>query len=59
MNKDPNKEKFHFLTINLLKDRHNDLIEWIKIRAQDKEQSMSSFIISLLKKCKDEEDKNG
>lgn len=44
------REKFHFISLNLLKKRHCDVIEWIKKSAEDKEMSISSFCINVLKK---------
>ena len=42
------KEKFSFISLNLLKKRHKNLIKWIKYLAEDKEMSISSFCISVL-----------
>lgn len=55
--KDKSKEKLYFISLNLVKNKHAELIKWIKESADDNEQSLSSFCILMLKKCM--EDKNG
>ena len=44
------KNKYHFISLNLLKKSHKNLIKWIKWMADDKETSISSFCIGILKK---------
>jgi len=51
------KTKYYFITINLFRGRHKDLIRWIKEKAERDDRSISSFIISILKE-KFAEDKN-
>lgn len=46
------RNKFKFVTLNLLKAKHKDLIKWIVEQASDSEMSISSFCISVLKKYK-------
>ncbi len=44
------KEKFYFVSLNLLRKSHKNLIKWIKYLAKDNEISISSFCIGVLKK---------
>jgi len=50
------KKNFYFISLNLIKDKHEDLIEWIKQQSSINEQSLSAFCISILKKYKEAED---
>jgi hypothetical protein len=54
--KDKSKERLYFLTINFVKDRHKDLIEWLKSAAERNEQSLSAFCITALKRLKEQEE---
>ncbi len=44
------RDKYHFISLNLLKKSHRNLIKWIKWMAHDRETSISSFCINVLKK---------
>lgn len=44
------RDKFYFISLNFIKDKHKDLIEWIKSQADEQESSISSFCINLMKK---------
>lgn len=44
------RDKYRFISLNLLKKSHKNLIEWILWAADDKEISISSFCINILKK---------
>ena len=44
------RDKFYFISINLLRDKHKELIAWIKEQADEQESSISSFCINLMKK---------
>ena len=46
------RDRFYFITLNFIKEKHKDLIEWVKREADDREMSLSSFCISILKKYK-------
>jgi hypothetical protein len=43
------KDKFYFIALNLLKERHSELIEWIKEEAKKEGRSLSSFCINAVK----------
>ena len=47
------KENLYFISLNLMKDKHKDLIEWIKQQSSNNEQSLSAFCISIIKKYKE------
>ena len=49
--KDKSKDKLYFISLNLVKNKHEKLINWIKESANKNEQSLSSFCILMLKKC--------
>lgn len=51
MNADKSKQKLYFITLNLHRKKHAELIEWIKNIAEKDEQSLSSLCIKLLKQC--------
>jgi hemerythrin len=51
MNADKSKQKLYFITLNLHRKKHAELIEWIKSVAEKDEQSLSSLCIKLLKQC--------
>lgn len=44
------RNKFTFISLNMIKDKHDDLIKWIKEESFEREMSMSAFCISILKK---------
>lgn len=46
------KDKFFVIAVNLFKDRHADLIEWIKEEAIKEDRSLSSFCINAVKEYK-------
>ena len=51
--------EYIFVHLNLQKDKHKDLIEWIKTESEENEQSLSAFCILMLKKCMQEAEKDG
>ena len=57
MNKDKSKDKFYFIQLNLLKDKHKELIKWIMEQADLNEQSLSAFCIMAIKRFKEEQEK--
>ena len=44
------KDNYKSIQINLQKDKHKDLIEWLKGVCEDEERSLNSVIIHILKK---------
>jgi uncharacterized protein (DUF1778 family) len=55
-----NKKDYYFIQVNLRKDDNSSLIDMIKEAAQENEQSLSSFIVWVLKKhFKQTEEENG
>jgi len=44
-----NRKDYYFIELNLQRDKHAELIEWIKKKAGENEQSLSSFCIKILK----------
>ena len=44
------KDNYKSVQVNLLKDKHKELINWLTKVCDDEERSLNSFIISLLKK---------
>jgi hypothetical protein len=56
--KDKSKERLYFISLNLVKERHKDLIEWIKKSASKEERSLSSFCILILKKYMEGQDED-
>ena len=52
------RDNLYFIQLNLRKDKHNGLIEWIKAQADLKEQSLSAFCISILKEYYAEDENN-
>lgn len=44
-----NKRDYYFIQLNLRKEKHKDLIEMIKTNAKANEQSLSSYVIKILK----------
>jgi hypothetical protein len=58
VNKDESKQNLYFITLNLHREKHKELIEWIKSTAEQEEQSLSSLCIKLLK-LHMKESKNG
>jgi hypothetical protein len=55
MRKDKSKASLYFIQLNLQKEKHSALIEWIKEQADQNEQSLSAFCISILKERYTEE----
>jgi len=43
------KKEYYFIQLNLQTDKHKDLIEWIKEKAAENEQSLSAFCIKIIK----------
>jgi hypothetical protein len=43
------KKEYYFIQLNLQKEKHKDLIEWIKEKAELNEQSLSAFCIKIIK----------
>ena len=46
------KGKLYVMTINFDNLKHKDLIEWLKIQAEENDRSVSSFCISIFKEYK-------
>lgn len=44
------KDNYKSVQVNLLKDKHKELIDWLIKVCDDEERSLNSFIINLLKK---------
>ena len=44
-----NKRDYYFIQLNLQKEKHKDLIEWIKNMAAKNEQSLSALCIKIIK----------
>jgi hypothetical protein len=59
MRQDKSKAGLYFIQLNLNKDKHKGLIEWIKSQSDQDEQSMSAFCISILKEYYEENDEDG
>lgn len=51
------KSNLYIISLNLVKDKHKDLIEWIKKEAQEEERSISAFCINILKEYKKQKEK--
>ena len=49
MNSEQYRKDNYLITVNLNRERHKDLIEWLKLLAEEEEQSMSSLCVKLLK----------
>ena len=43
------KGNLYVMSINFDKVKHKDLIEWLKIHAEENERSLSSLCVSILK----------
>lgn len=52
------KEKYWFVTLNMLRDKHRDIIDWVRKQADLQDRSISSYVIQILKE-KYEESENG
>ena len=53
------KDKFKIISLNMLKDKHRELIKWVYAEASNREMSVSGFCISILKQYKENiDDKN-
>jgi len=59
MRKELPRDNLYFIQLNLKKDKHEGLIEWIKKQSERKEQSMSAFCISILKEYYEENAEDG
>jgi hypothetical protein len=59
MRKDKSKSGLYFIQLNLQKEKHKGLIEWIKEQAEINEQSLSAFCISVLKAQYTEDEHDG
>ena len=46
------KEKFYVIALNFLKERHGELLDWIKEEAAKEDRSLSSFCINVIKEYK-------
>lgn len=44
------KERYKSVQVNLLLDKHKDMIEWLIKKAEEDETSLNSVIIRALKK---------
>lgn len=44
------KENYKSVQVNLLKDKHKHLIEWLDNICEDEERSLNSVIVHILKK---------
>ena len=55
------KDNYKSVQVNLLRDKHKDLIEWLEKKADLEERSLNSIFIHILKKelsrCQKEEGK--
>jgi hypothetical protein len=51
------KEKFYIIALNLLKERHGELIEWIKEEAKKEDRSLSSFCINAVREYRKQKEK--
>ena len=47
-------DDLYFISLNLHREKHKELIEWLKTLADEEEQSLSSLCIKLLKLYKKE-----
>ena len=43
------KDNYKSIQINLLRDKHKDLINWLNKMCEDQERSLNSIIIHILK----------
>jgi len=46
------KGSAYVMSINFDKEKHKDLIEWIKLEADKEDRSISSFCITMFKEYK-------
>ena len=44
------KENYKSVQVNLLKDKHKNLIDWLASVCEDEERSLNSVIIRIIKK---------
>lgn len=49
------KEKYWFVTLNMLRDKHRDIIDWVREQADLQDRSISSYVIQILKEKYEEE----
>lgn len=43
------KDKYKSIQLNLLRDKHSELIEWLESLSDEEERSLNSIIIHILK----------
>jgi len=54
------KDNFYVMAVNFDREKHKDLVEWLKKQAEENDRSLSSFCISIFKEYrKQKEDENG
>jgi len=53
------KKNLYFISLNMNKEKHKDLIKWLKDLAKEQDRSLSYLCIKLLESCKNEEKDNG
>lgn len=51
MNTDKYRQDNYLITVTLSRNKHQELIEWLKLTVAEEEQSMSSLCVKLLKQC--------
>ena len=51
------KGSAYVMSINFDKEKHKDLIEWIKLEADKEDRSISSFCITMFKEYKKQREK--
>ena len=49
------KKNLYFISLNMNKDKHKDLIKWLKDLAKEQDRSLSYLCIKLLESCKNME----
>jgi len=52
------KDNYKSIQINLLKDKHSKIIEWLEQLCEEEERSLNSIIICILKKEFEIQNKN-
>ena len=43
------KDNYRSIQVNLLKDKHKQIIEWLDQKCDEQERSLNSFILQLIK----------
>jgi hypothetical protein len=51
------REKFWFVSLNVLRDKNKELIEWIKTESELDQRSISSFCIRVLDEYRKQKEK--